>query len=468
MPRITMRGDRIWLVAVLFVLSWVVPMAAAADEPWTWKAGSGSVVITPEQPMWMAGYAARNKPSEGTEQELFAKVLILEDRAGTRLAVVTLDLISVPGGLRHDIVAVCRDRFGLPAESVLLNASHTHCGPELRAFKIRHYGIDSARESQAIEYTRGLSQKIVTLIGETLDRLEPAKVEYVHGRAGFAMNRRLPTDNGVINSPYPDGPVDHEVPVLKVLAADNSLRAVLFGYACHNTTLSFYKFCGDYAGYAQEYLEEAHPGTVCLFLMGCGGDQNPYPRRELELAKQHGRALANAVEAALEARQPQPIAGPLRVAVDDALLEFQQPKESELRQLADSGNRYQQSHAQRLLAELEENGRIQTEYAFPVQSVQFGDGLTLVALPGETVVDYSLRLKRELAGAEPGRPRVWVAGYSNHVFGYLPSLRVLREGGYEGGGAMIYSAYPGPFTESVEERLIGKVRELVEQVRQSP
>ena len=434
-----------------------------AEQTDGWKAAAGSVAITPEKSMWMAGYAARNKPSEGTAQELYAKTLILEDARGKRLAIITLDLIGVPKGFRDDVVAACGKKFQLPAESLLLNASHTHCGPELRVFKIRHYGVDASREAQAIEYTRGLVEKITSLIGETLAKLEPAKLEYSHGRAGFAMNRRLPTERGVINSPYPDGPVDHDVPVLKVLADDGTLRAVLFGYACHNTTLSFYQFCGDYAGYAQEYLEAAHPGTTCLFMMGCGGDQNPYPRREFDHAQQHGRALANAVETALEARQPKPVRGPLKLALDDVALQFQQPDVERLKQQAESGNKYEKRHAERLLAERKEAGKIQTEYDFPVQAAQLGEDLTLIALPGEVVVDYSLRLKKELGGSSP----VWVAGYSNHVFGYVPSQRVLREGGYEGGGAMVYSAYPGPFVESVEERLVGKAHELVGQVRQT-
>jgi hypothetical protein len=98
-----------------------------------------------------------------------------------------------------------------------------------------------------------------------------------------------------------------------------------------------------------------------------------------------------------------------------------------------------------------------------VQAVRFGDDLLLIALPGETVVDYSLRLRKELAGA--GRA-VWVAGYSNDVFAYLPSKRVLKEGGYEGGGAMKYRSYPhpGPFSETVEERVVGKARELVDRL----
>ena len=278
---------RIIFQAVLPILFCLVITPAVQAEGW--KAAAGSVVITPEHSMWMAGYAARNKPSEGVAQDLKAKALILEDEKKTRLAIVTLDLIGIPRGFREDVVSACREKYQLPPESILLNASHTHCGPELRVFKIRHYGVDAAREAQAIEYTRGLKGKIVTLIGRTLKKMQPVTLESTHGRAGFAMNRRLPTERGVINSPYPEGPVDHEVPVLKVLGEDGKLEAVLFGYACHNTTLSYYQFSGDYAGYAQDYLEAAHPGVTCLFAAGCGADQNPYPRRTQELAQQHGR-----------------------------------------------------------------------------------------------------------------------------------------------------------------------------------
>jgi hypothetical protein len=81
--------------------------------------------------------------------------------------------------------------------------------------------------------------------------------------------------------------------------------------------LGFFNYCGDYAGFAEEFLQEHRPGFTALFLMGCGGDQNPYPRRsdvvpgitDLELAQQHGRALSNAVEVALSAN-PRPVGGP--------------------------------------------------------------------------------------------------------------------------------------------------------------
>jgi hypothetical protein len=142
-------------------------------------------------------------------------------------------------------------------------------------------------------------------------------------------------------------------------------------------------------------------------------------------------------------------------------LEFAQPPSREqLEREAKSDNKYERRHAEVLLRQLEENGKIKTTYPYLVQVVRFGNDLTMVALAGEVVVDYSLRLKAELAG-----PAVWIAAYSNDVFGYVPSLRVLKEGGYEGGGAMRYTELPGPFAPSVEELVVNKVHELVGKTR---
>ena len=111
------------------------------------------------------------------------------------------------------------------------------------------------------------------------------------------MNRREPTPKGVINGRNPSGPTDHSVPVITVRDAGGKVVAVLFGYSCHNTTLTgqHYKISGDYAGFAQRDVEKAYPGSVALFLQLCGGDQNPLPRGTVELAEQYGGELAGAV-----------------------------------------------------------------------------------------------------------------------------------------------------------------------------
>jgi hypothetical protein len=324
------------------------------------------------------------------------------------------------------------------------------------------YGLSPEQIEQSNRYVDNLQEELLRLIGKALDNLAPARLGYTYARAGFAMNRRAKTVGSYRISPNPDGPVDHDVPVLRVDSPDGKLRAVVFGYACHCTTMSFNKFCGDYAGYAQEYVEQKHPNATAFFVAGCGGDQNPYPRRELDYCKQHGRALANGVETALSS-QATPVRGPIKAALDTVTLDFAEPpSRKQLEEQAKSNDKYDQRHAEVLLDELERTGAIRKTYPYLVQVVRFGDDLTLVAMAGEVVIDYALRFKAEIADST-----VWVAGYSNDVFGYVPSLRILQEGGYEGGGAMRYTDLPGPFAPSVEERIVDKVHEMVDSMRTS-
>jgi len=450
------------LLAFVMAASLGMSLSAAGQTDGAWKAGVATAVITPERSMWMAGYAARNKPSEGKIHDLHAKALALEDAEGTRLVLVTLDLIGIPREFRDRVVKEVGTRYKLAPASLLLNVSHTHSGPELRDWRgTQAWDLPAEQIELGRQYSDALFGKVVDLVGRALDALAPAQLTYTHGRAGVAMNRRLLTANGYVIAPNADGPVDHDVPVLQVAGPDGKALALVFGYACHNTTLSDYEFCGDYAGFAQEYVEEQHPGAVAMFVEGCGADQNPTPRRTVDLAKQHGRAVANAVEAALVAKL-HPVQGPLRLAVGEATLELEPPASREaLQQQTQSQDKYQKRYGEEMIRELAGPGRRSNTYPYLVQVVQFGKDLTMVALAGEVVVDYSLRIKSEL----PGSP-VWVAGYSNDVFGYVPSKRVLQEGGYEARGAVLYyGTTMAPFAPSVEDFIVGKVQELVRQVR---
>ncbi len=397
---------------LLVILPALVSQAgeASADAAPGWKAGAASAVITPKRPLRMSGYAARKEPAEGTEQELFAKALAIEDCDGNRVVILTMDLIGVIDRLRTAVAAQVEEKYQLPGHALLMNASHTHCGPS--------YGRDEAKD-----YFDELTVTMVGIVGQALDSMEPATLAYGHARCGFAMNRRTPTKDGYRNHPNPDGPVDHTVPALSVTGADGELRAVLFGYSCHNTTMGFLKWLGDYAGYAQEYFEADHPGVTAMFMMGCSADQNPYPRSQLHYAQKHGRSLATAVERALEGGQrsffhQRPLSGPLRSALETVDLESSKPDGS--------------------------------DFPYPVQVVRFGNDLSIIALGNEVVVDYSLRLKGELA--KPDGPAIWVAGYSNVYDNYIASKRVLEEGGYE--------ARCCPWKATLEERIVGKVHEL--------
>jgi neutral ceramidase len=251
------------------------------------------------------------------------------------------------------------------------------------------------------------------------------------------------------------------VPVLRVEGRGSEPLAIVFGYACHNTTLQdgFVQFHGDYAGVAQAELQRRHPGTTALFMSGCGADANPKPRGTLELVQAHGVALADAVDRALPAATP--VAPALHTAYGAVDLPFvQDGARDRWRQQLDIDELYLRRHAALMQAAVQRDGRLPASQRDPIQVWRFGSDLTLVALGGEVVVDYALRLAREYPNQ-----RIWAAGYSNDVFGYVPSLRVLREGGYEGGDAMIYYGRPAPFTEAVEEIIFNEVRRLMTTTR---
>lgn len=436
--------------------------AFAADVVPEWKAGVATVAVTPSQPMWMAGYASRTKPSDGVLSELHAKALVLEDSTGNRAVIVTTDLIGTPRSLRQQVAQQVHEHYKLNPAGLLLNCSHTHCSPVVRddlEMSVM-YPLDAEQRQRVESYFVELRDKLIAVIGLAIEDLKPANLSYSHARCSVAMNRRLPSPEGFQNSPYPDGPVDHDVPVLRVEAPDGKLRAVAFGYACHNTTTALLQFNADYAGFAQTEIEKAHPGATALFVMGCGGDQNPYPRGKIEWAITHGKTLATAVEAALLPK-PKPIRGPLKFALKEIDLPFEPVTRDALLTQRESKDLFERRRVEALLAEHDKNGKIREAYPFPVQVLQFGSDLTMVTLGGEVVIDYALRLKREL-----GQTPAWVAGYSNDVMAYIPSERVLKEGGYEGGGAMRYTNLPGPWKPGVENQIVDTVRELTQRLRQ--
>lgn len=437
----------------------------SAETPVLWKAGVASTVITPKANMWMGGYAARTHPSTGTVQDLRAKALAIADAQGGRFVFITVDAIGIPRGLRQKVAARLASTHQLKAHEFVVTASHTHSGPEFRSGRVPD--TDPAGEKAAAAYLDMLEQKFADVAGEALGAMAPARLSYAHARAGFAMNRRLrQADGEFVNAPNPDGPVDHDVPVLRVEGTDGKLRAILFGYACHNTTLTqtSYQFCADYAGYAQEYLQADHPGATVLFMTGCGGDQNPYPRSTLPLAQAHGRTLATAVDAALGARAT-PLTGTLRSTYAEIDLRYApNPTREEYEQRLTGKNPQEAGHARRMLDRWDKEGKLPTTYPYPIQVVRLGDELKLVALGGEAVVDYSLRLKRELSGAAA----VWVAAYSNDVLGYIPNERVLREGGYEPLQATrVGNLHPSPWAPGLEEQIVTKVHELVRATERS-
>ncbi len=423
-------------------------LIGAAD----FRAGVARIDITPKAPIWMTGYGDRTHPSTGVAQPLWAKALAIEDSRGSRVVIVTTDLIGLPRSITDLVAARAQKEYGLERSGLLFNSSHTHTGPVVYPMLPTMFEL-SPQDLEAVQdYARRITEDLFNLIGAALGRLAPAQIWYGLGKAHFAINRREPTPQGIRIGVNPAGPVDPDVPVLRVNSADGTLLAVLFGYACHNTTLggSFYEIAGDYAGFAQIDIEQAHPGSSAMFLELCAGDQNPNPRGTLELAEQHGRTLAEEVDRVLGEKLT-PVKSPIRSAFRNIELVFALHTRETFEQELGSSNPARVRRAQAMLKAYNERAPIRRTL-YPIHAMRFDKGLTILALGGEVVVDYSLRFKREYPG------NLIVAGYSNDVPSYIPSLRVLREGGYEAVDSMAYYGQPGPYADDVEERVLAGVR----------
>jgi len=442
-----------WMTLTLLAIVTIGTDLIAAEPEW--KVGLAQVKITPEQPLPMSGYASRTKPFEKVAADLYVKVMILEDEKGQRGAIVTSDLLGIPQAVADPIRLRIQKKIGVLGENILINSSHTHSGPQLTGPQLNVDAKDGSGEGlRIVEYTRWLQDKVVDAVLKAHERMEPAKLSYGSGVVHFVMNRREFTPNGVILGVNPRGLADRTVPVLRIDGNDGKPRAILFGAAVHGTTLGpdNNQLCGDYAGYAQTFVEERYPKTQVMFMIGCAGDANPYPRGTMELARAHGKTLSDEVCRVLEGKF-RPVRGPLRIASERVDLPLASLTPEAVRKLAADKRGAQAFAAGQMLALLEKGEKPATHYNCLFTVWQFGQDLTLAGLPGEVVVDYVPFLEKAL-----GPNQLWIAAYCNDVFGYLPSARVLTEGGYETRG--LYTGAAGIFDPAVEQVVGRKVREL--------
>jgi hypothetical protein len=442
--------------------------AIAAPGDTVWKAGLAKAVITPEKAVWLAGYGSKRVP-DGKLHDLWMKALALEDDRGQRAVLITSDFQGVPKSMSDPVFAQLQKKFGLERRHVMFTFSHNHCGPRLGDDLVDYYPVEDEQVELVAEYTRLMVAKTVELVGEALANLAPARLAVGEGRATFAVNRRNNPEAEVpalIAAGKLKGPVDHAVPVMTVTREGGELAAILFGYACHPTTLNFLTWCGDYPGFAQLALEKSHPGALAMFVNTCGGDQNPLPRRSVELCQKYGHMLATGVEEALE--QPlKPVGGGLRTAFELIELPYLEVMTREsLHALLQDTNTIRARWAARMLQKLEAGDRFEADYPYPLHAWRLGsqaDGneLLMIGMGAETVVDYALRFKKEFG------PGTWVCGYADDMIAYIPSRRVWEEGGYEGGSNLYEYGRPAlRWSGDIEDRISSGVHKLVKQVRE--
>ena len=430
------------LAVILAALCVTQPSPAPAQTAPLMAVGVAKIDITPDYPIRMNGFLARKSESVGVRQQVWAKALAFGSDEEGSAVLITVDTLGIPEEITTEIAQRLEAKKGLQGRRLCITASHSHTAPMINGCAPNIFGepIPPADQAHIDRYTQEFIDKLEQVAIDALDDRRPATLHWGIGRVGFAKNRRDKS-----------GPVDHDLPTLVVREPDGRERAVYVSYACHCVTLSEPMIGGDWAGYAQAQIEKRYRHATALVSIGCAGDQNPTSgvmndRADLALAQ--GEEIAVEVDRLLS-MPLRPVTGPLQIQHDRIELPLApHPSREEFEKLAE-----QQTppgyHARVQLAKLERGESLRTHIDYSITSWSFGDSLAMVFLPGEVVSEYGLRIKAELDGK-----RVWVNAYSNACPCYIPSEKVLKVGGYEGGGAMIYYDQPSRFAPGLEQKIV--------------
>ena len=411
----------------------------------TWVVGVAAVDITPGFPVRLSGFGFRRTESEGVRQRISAKAIAFGADDDHRAVLITVDNLGVPDRLTAEVAARLKNKVGLEREQLAITSSHTHTAPMLTGVAPTLFGMPIPAEHQQHinAYTSELTDNLEQVALAALKDRQPAKLSWGIGKVELAINRRMQ-----------GGPVDHDLPLLVVSDLRGGIRAIYVNYACHCVTLSDNQISGDWAGYVQEHIERRHPGAIALISIGCGADSNPrsgVTGAKGEIAEAQGVEIASEVDRLLK--------GPLQALTRPLVIDFKRinlpfdklPTREEYAEKAKSQDAIG-FHARTQLARLDRGESLRDKISYPVQTWAFGESLAIVFLSGEVVVDYALRLKRELDGR-----RLWINSYANDVPCYIPSERILKEGGYEGGGAMVYYDQPTKLAAGLEKAIVDAV-----------
>jgi hypothetical protein len=435
--------------ALLFVCIFVAGLSAEGAESDVVPVGVAEIDITPEYPVRLSGFGFRRTESEGVTQRIWAKALAFGSDTEGPAVLVTVENKGLSLEICEEVSRRVSAKSGVKPARFTVTSTHTHTGPMLKDVSPTLFGMPVPPEHQKNidQYTRELIDHMEQVALAAIKDIKPSRLSWGVGKFDLAVNRRTK-----------GGPVDHDLPALFVKDLSGAVRAIYFSYACHCVVLSNNKISGDWAGFSQESVQSMFPGAIALASLGCGADSNPKTGvvgDDVQKCATVGRELAAEIKRICENLKP--IAARPAIASTRIAIPFDTPRtREEWETRAKSTDAAVAFQAKATLTRLDRGEMLPKEMLYLIQTWIFGDQLAIIFLPGETVVDYSLRLKREL-----DRTRVWVNGYSNEERCYVPSERILKEGGYEGGGAMIYYDRPQRFAPGVEQRIIDVIHEQV-------
>lgn len=429
----------------------------------TMEVGIARIDITPYGPIRLSGYLrmeARINESEGVLAPLFAKAIAFGSDTQNPSIIITADLAGIQAHMVKEVAKNISRKRKFNPNNLVINTSHTHSGPDMGNSHNMYMDplLPADQLGRIAAYLDSLTMKLEQVALAALDNRKPAFVAWGQGTVNFAMNRRVIKDGKWAgHGQVPDGPVEHSMPLMSITDTNGKLRSILVGYACHGTTLLYdkNKVHGDWIGDAQRIMEENHPGIIALVAQGCGGNADPDKRNTLAYSTMHGKSIADEADRLLKTNLIPLTVTPVVRAIKVQLPFDHVPKIEEFIKMTKEGGakgHNAEVHLERIVRGIP----IDTALTYPIECLTFGDKLAMLFLGGEVMAEYSLRLKKEL-----GADRLWVSGYTNDVKAYIPTKKMIPEGGYEVEVNMYYYDHPFRFSDKIEDIIINAVHEIL-------
>lgn len=419
--------------------------------------------ITPEGSVMQCGFAARTHKSVGVHDDTYASLALMQ--ANDTIAIIALDVCYGDKNFANDVKDAVYEKYGLTPEKIIINYSHTHSAVALKGEK-----KDDLNDPEELNYSKIVTEKIVNMIGEGLNNLNEGEI-YIHkGKSKFGVSRRFPSEDGILWKPYFDeNSIDADLFLLKFVDNKGNLRGLIYNYACHPTTLGSdnYLISADFPGVVRKALEDRNKGMTAVFLQGCGADIKPVATAdngrfkscnfdELEKA---GLSLAEEIEQCLENGNWREIDANFKANAIEVNLYSEIWDDERWNAMLNDPNEalYRKRSVERILKGKKEN-KIKNYLPFYISVLRLDEKTCIAALECEVVSDYGKAIKGLF------NEDVITLAYSNSRSCYIPTRKVLIEGGYER-DSFLDAGIAGVFVPEIEEIVIGRSALMINETR---
>ncbi len=448
--------------------------------------------ITPHIPVFQGGFGARMHKSEGIHSDPYASVVVIQ--ANKTVVIIALDLLGGDRSFANGIKKAINEKYGLEEDEIIINYSHTHSvvgvtGEDEETRSHRSLSITQDRYiwdldkedkdyTEDIKYFNTIKTKILYMLNKGFQNLIEGDMYICKGKSKFGVSRRFPYEQRVLFKPnFDENVIDMDLFLFKFIDKDNNIHGLIYNYACHATTLGpdNYLISADFPGVVRKYLEEYNPGMIPIFLQGCGADIKPYISADNDQFKscnydeleEAGISLAKEIQKLINKPDKKThelsekkcednirwrkIDINIRTRSDEVKLYTEvwdiQKWESIINDPEEP--HYRKVSVKKILSDTKA-GRVKNYLPYYISLLRLDKSTCIIALEREVVSDIGKNIKKIISDED-----IIVLGYSNEVFCYIPSRKVLLEGGYES-KSFIPTRLAGPFVYEVEDIIIGR------------